>query len=54
MHPLYIINLPYKPDLRERLTSHLLETGLAKSTSEIRWVRAISGDWCWPPTWRSK
>ena len=51
MIPLYIINLPYKPDRRERLTRHLLEVGLVRDASEIRWVRAISGDWCWPPHW---
>jgi hypothetical protein len=49
-----IINLPYKPDRKERLTRNLLEVGLIKDESEIRGVKAISGDWCWPPArWKS-
>jgi len=51
MIPLFIINLPYKHDRRERLTRHLLEIGLIRGAGEIRWVRAISGDWCRPPVW---
>ena len=51
MTPLFIINLPYKPDRLERLTRHLLEVGLIHDASEIRWIRAISGDWCRPPVW---
>ena len=51
MIPLFIINLPYKPDRRERLTRHLLDIGLIRDAAEIRWVRAISGDWCRPPVW---
>jgi Glycosyltransferase family 25 (LPS biosynthesis protein) len=49
--PLFIINLPYKADRRERLSTHLLESGIINHPSDIRWVKAISGDWCWPPHW---
>lgn len=47
---IYVINLPYKSDRRERLERHLQELGLAKP-DDITWVRAISGDWCRPPTY---
>jgi GR25 family glycosyltransferase involved in LPS biosynthesis len=51
MIPIFVINLPYKPDRRERLGRHLVETGLVREVSEIRWVRAVSGSWCQPPHW---
>ncbi|WP_367873277.1 glycosyltransferase family 25 protein [Luteolibacter sp. Populi] len=47
---IYIINLPYRPDRRERIERHLDELGLA-GPGEITWVKAISGDMCWPPSW---
>lgn len=49
--PIFVINLPFKPDRRERISRHLVEMGLVRSAEEIRWVKAISGDWCWPPHW---
>lgn len=49
--PLFIINLQYKPDRRERLTAHLLESGIIRDPADIHWVKAISGDWCRPPHW---
>jgi hypothetical protein len=51
MTPIFIINLPYKPNCRERMTRHLLETGLIQQAREIDWVRAISGAWYRPPVW---
>jgi GR25 family glycosyltransferase involved in LPS biosynthesis len=50
-HNIFIINLPYKPDRRERMTRHLQETGLIQEARDIHWVRAISGAWCRPPVW---
>ena len=47
---IYVINLPYKGDRRERLTSHLGALGLADPKA-LTWVRALSGDWCPPPAW---
>lgn len=47
---IYVINLPYKPDRRDRLASHLKDIGLFPEKS-IRWVRALSGDWSPGPAW---
>jgi hypothetical protein len=47
---IYVINLPYKEDRRDRLTRHLAEVGIA-DPGDLSWVRAISGDWCWPPAY---
>ena len=44
------INLPYKPERRSALTRNLGETGLARP-DDITWTKAISGDWCPPPSW---
>ena len=46
----YIINLPYKPERRERLSAHLAELDLFPA-ERIKWVRALSGDWSPPPAW---
>lgn len=43
-----ILNLPYKPERRERLTRHLAEQGFEKN---ITWVRSYSGDKMPPPAW---
>ena len=40
---IYILNLPYKRDRRERLLAHLSELGLFPA-DRIRWVKALSGD----------
>ncbi|MCW1912910.1 glycosyltransferase family 25 protein [Luteolibacter sp. GHJ8] len=45
---IFVINLPYKAERRDRLTKHLAVAGLA-SPEDITWVRAISGDMCPPP-----
>ncbi len=45
---IYILNLPYRLDRRERIQRHLEETGLA-SPGELTWVKAVSGDMCPPP-----
>ena len=47
---IYILNLPYKPDRRERLAAHLAELELFPA-ERIRWVRALSGDWSPGPAW---
>ena len=44
----FIINLPGKADRRDRLERHLYELGLARP-GDLAWVRAVSGDLCWPP-----
>ena len=44
----FVINLHYKPERREKLSENLRKTGLAEP-DDIEWVRAISGDWCCPP-----
>jgi hypothetical protein len=50
---IYILNLPYKPDRRERLAAHLAEMDLFPE-DRIHWVRALSGDWSpGPPWWKS-
>ena len=46
----HVINLPYKEDRRERLSTHLREVGLA-DPDELHWERAISGDQCWAPAY---
>jgi hypothetical protein len=38
--PLFIINLQYKADRRERLSIHLLESGIINQAKDIRWVKA--------------
>lgn len=43
-----ILNLPYKPERRERLTRHLAEQGFEKN---ITWMRSYSGDKMPPPAW---
>lgn len=43
-----ILNLPYKPERRERLTRHLAEQGFEKN---VTWVRSYSGDKMPPPAW---
>lgn len=45
---IFVLNLAYKPDRRERLERHLKELNLAR---EIIWVRACSGDMMPPPVW---
>ncbi|MBP7951611.1 MAG: glycosyltransferase family 25 protein [Verrucomicrobiales bacterium] len=47
---IYILNLPYKPDRRERLAAHLAELDLFPA-DRIRWVKALSGDWSPGPAW---
>jgi GR25 family glycosyltransferase involved in LPS biosynthesis len=49
---IYVINLPYKPDRRERLERHLRILGLAEP-EDLTWFRAISGEECWPPAYFS-
>ena len=45
---IFVINLPYKRDRRERLTRHLEQMQLADPGS-LHWVRAVSGEICPPP-----
>ena len=47
---IFILNLPYKPDRRERLQRHLSQLGLADQ-QEITWLRAYSGDMMPAPAW---
>lgn len=47
---IYILNLPYKPDRRERLSRHLAELGIFPA-ERIKWMRAVSGDASPPPAW---
>ncbi|MGI8604084.1 MAG: glycosyltransferase family 25 protein [Verrucomicrobiales bacterium] len=44
----YVINLPYKPDRRQRLEQHLVGGGFAE---HLTWVTGCSGDWMPPPAW---
>lgn len=48
----YILNLPFKTDRRERLTNHLDELGLVDWT-KVKWMRATCGDWTRHPGWWS-
>jgi hypothetical protein len=47
---IYILNLPYKPERRQRLSAHLTELDLFPA-ERIKWIRALSGDLSPPPAW---
>lgn len=47
---IYILNLPYKPDRRERLAAHLAELDMFPA-DRIHCVKALSGDWSPGPGW---
>lgn len=44
----FVINLAYKPDRRERLARHMRDLHIAK---DVTWVRACSGDMMPHPAW---
>ena len=44
----YILNLPFKEDRRQRLSAHLDALGLVDWPG-VKWQRAVCGDWCPPP-----
>jgi len=46
----FIINLPFKADRRERLSKHLKQCGIA-DIRKVVWSRGICGDWTPPPDW---
>lgn len=46
----FIINLPFNEDRKERLGNHLDAFNLV-SWEKVEWVRAISGELCSPPQW---
>lgn len=46
----YILNLPFKTDRRERLAGHLRDLDLVDE-SKVSWNTAICGDWAPPPAW---
>ena len=45
---IYVLNLPYKPDRRERVERQLRKLQLAR---KVEWVRAYSGDMMPHPAW---
>jgi hypothetical protein len=47
-----VLNLPFKTDRRERLSSHLVEAGLV-DPDKVVWQRATCGDWTGHPAWWS-
>jgi Glycosyltransferase family 25 (LPS biosynthesis protein) len=47
---IFVISLPYKPERRERLAAHFRSQSLGDPAA-LTWIRAISGEWCWPPAW---
>lgn len=47
---IYILNLPYKPERRERLTAELAKFDLV-DFEHVEWVRAVSGDMCPAPAY---
>jgi len=47
---IFVINLPFKSDRRERLERHLAEIGIV-TPGKVVWARGICGDWAPPPEW---
>lgn len=45
-----VLNLPYKPDRREKLDRLFRETGIA-DPEKVQYFKAISGDWVGSPAW---